>query len=67
MKKSTRIGILGIVVVVLLAMAMVGLTLTIGQSSVETTKRIGEVFGGAIGALGVFFLGWWILLRRSGQ
>ncbi|MEQ1650127.1 MAG: hypothetical protein ABL898_16220 [Hyphomicrobiaceae bacterium] len=67
MKKSSRIGILGIVVVTLLTVGMVFLTLTIGQGSAETTRRIGTALGGAIGALGVFFLAWWILLRRSGQ
>lgn len=60
MKKSTRVGILGIVLVLVLAAGMFYLELTIGQSSTETAKRIGEVFGAAIGAIGVFFFVWWL-------
>ena len=67
MKKSTRVGILGIVLVLVLAAGMFYLELTIGQSSTETAKRIGEVFGAAIGALGVFFFVWWFAMRRSGE
>jgi Kef-type K+ transport system membrane component KefB len=67
MRKSSRIAALGIAVVALLAIAMVLLAATIGQSSAETARRIGTALGSAIGALGAFFLGWWYLLRRSGQ
>jgi hypothetical protein len=67
MKKSSRIGILGIVIVLALVVSMVVLMETIGQNSAETARRIGEVFGGAAGALGAFFLAWWFLQRRSGE
>ena len=67
MKKSSRIGILGIVIVSLLGVIMVVLASTIGQGSAETTRRIGTALGGAIGALAVFFAAWWHLLRKSGQ
>jgi uncharacterized membrane protein YccC len=67
MRKSSSIGMLGIVIVALLAMVMVILASTIGQNSAETARRIGTALGSAIGALGAFFLAWWYLLRRSGQ
>lgn len=67
MRKSTRVGLLGIVVVLLLVVGMFYLELTLGQSSVETAGRIGEVFGAAIGAFGVFFFVWWFAMRRRGE
>jgi hypothetical protein len=67
MRKSSRIAVLGIAVVALLAIAMGILASTIGQNSAETIRRIGTALGSAIGALGSFFLGWWYLLRRTGQ
>jgi hypothetical protein len=67
MRKSSRIAVLGVAVVALLAIAMVILASTIGQNSAETTRRIGTALGSAIGTLGAFFLGWWYLLQRSGQ
>lgn len=67
MRKSSRIGLLGVAIVALLTVGMIILASTIGQSSAETARRIGTALGGAIGALGAFFLGWWYLLRRSGE
>ncbi|MEZ5850055.1 MAG: hypothetical protein R3D68_05305 [Hyphomicrobiaceae bacterium] len=67
MRKSTRIGILGIILVLVLVFGMLYLELTIGQSSAETAKRIGEVFGAAIGAFSVFFFVWWLAMRRRGE
>lgn len=46
---------------------MIGLTLTIGQNSAETARRIGTALGAITGALGVFFFGWWFLIHRSGE
>lgn len=67
MRKSSRIGVLGIVLVLFFAIAMVFLEMTIGTSSAETSSRIGEVFGAAIGGCGVFFFVWWLAMRRRGE
>ena len=67
MKRSTRIGILGIAIVAILAVGFVLLEATVGGSSTETAGRIGEVFGAAIGALGIFFFVWWLAMRQRGE
>jgi hypothetical protein len=67
MKKSKRIAILGICIELMLGALMVGLLLTIGQSSAETARRIGTSIGGIMGALGGFFAIYWFNRKRSGN
>ena len=67
MRKSARVGIPGVALVSVHPAGVFYLELTIGQSSTESAKRIGEVFGAAIAAFGAFLFVWWFAMRRRGE
>jgi hypothetical protein len=74
MKKSKRILMLGVFIEAFLASVAVFLivqtksgALGVVVSQEETIGRIGSAIGAAIGALGVFFILFWLHLRKQGE